>query len=658
MLVVDNDGHECERLIRTLGELGSFQASVTRATGPERGLTALLEGHYDACFIDGDRDESGAREFARQARAAGIEMPIILLARAADFTAEMQALGYGVTQYLEKDDVRVSVLDRILRNTLLRGRLSQQHRIDQVALAQSEQRLRSVVQWAGILVYEWDMCTDSLEWDGDVDGYLGYESGQLPKTFEDWADLVHPDDRRRLAAAIESHLKNETPEFNEEYRIRHGDGSYRIWVDRGKIARAKDGQRIRWIGMASDVTEARQLAERVRVTQRLEALGRLAGGVAHDFNNIITVMAGYIETVLKHIPPGNPVTADLHEIQNAAARASTLTRQLLAFGRKQRLEPVVLDLNDVVHGVDGMLRRTIGENVELRIEPAADLGAIRADPGQLEQVLVNLAVNARDAMPTGGVLVVRTSNFDADDEFVKHHDRMVAGRYVRLQVTDSGTGIPADVVKHIFEPFFTTKERGQGTGLGLATVYGVVKQSGGHVWVDTTLGEGTTFSIYLPVVDSAAVAVPRQAERLGARGPASSLSKTILVVEDEESIRQMVADVLARAGFQVLAAKSGAEGINAAAHHRGPIDLLVTDVVLPGTNGLETARAIMTARPQMAVLYTSGYSDEFLSGSMTNRTKLLRKPFTPSALVRTVEEILSEGESASVLNESDTQAAL
>jgi two-component system, cell cycle sensor histidine kinase and response regulator CckA len=640
VLVIQDNADSCRGVTRALGELSSFDSSVTTATGSASGLSALLQAQHEVCFLDDDLREDGSLDVVRKARAAGVETLIMLLASASDFRREMDALQSGVTLYLEKYLVSPNILDRILRNMLTRDRLSHQHRADQRALEASEKRLRSIVEWAGILVYEWDLETDALQWDGNTGGSPGYEAAELPKTLYEWIDLIHPDDRHRVESAIDQHLENVTGEFHEEYRIRDRDGAYRVWMDRGMVARGKDGDVVRWIGMISDVTEARQLADRMRVTQRLEALGRLAGGIAHDFNNIITVIAGYVGTLLAELPPGSPMSADLRQVHNAAERAASLTKQLLAFSRKQLLEPVVLDVNDVVRAVDAMLRRTIGDDIELSFEPSNDLWAVRADRGQLEQVLVNLAVNARDAMPDGGKLVVRTTNVETDGVVTKRDVRMAAGRYVLLQVHDSGTGIQPEVVKHIFDPFFTTKERGHGTGLGLATVYGIVKQSGGYVWVDTAVGKGTVFSIYLPAFDGPARPLPGTRETEVSWMRPGDPKKTILVVEDEAAIRQMVTDVLERAGFQVIAAGSGAEGISAAAGYAGPIDLLVTDVILPGVNGVETAREIVSARPEIAVLYTSGYTEDVLGSSLSEGTRLLRKPFSASTLVQTVGKIL------------------
>src|SRR5207253_723887 len=308
----------------------------------------------------------------------------------------------------------------------------------------------------------------------------------------------------------------------------------------------------------------------LRQAQKMEAVGRLAGGIAHDFNNVLTAIFGYTELVLEELPAGSSVRQDLEEIRKAAQRASALTRQLLAFSRQQVLEPVVLQLNGLVEDVDKMLRRLIGEDVDLRLALAPDLGNVRIDPGQLEQVLMNLVVNARDAMPTGGKLLIETANADLTEQYADLHQPVTPGRYAMLAVSDTGTGMDAQVKARIFEPFFTTKERGKGTGLGLSTVYGIVKQSGGYVWVYSELGRGTTFKIYLPRVDAPAqpVAAPREAGTLAG-------VETVLLAEDDEMLRPLAKGLLEKLGYTVLEAENATQALARANGHAGPIQLLV-----------------------------------------------------------------------------------
>jgi two-component system cell cycle sensor histidine kinase/response regulator CckA len=392
-----------------------------------------------------------------------------------------------------------------------------------------------------------------------------------------------------------------------------------------------------FLALKEDLTERNRLEAQLRQAQKMEAVGRLAGGVAHDFNNVLTAIFGYAQLVVEDLPPGSQARQDLEEIHKAAQRASTLTKQLLAFSRQQVLEPVVLGPNDLIEDFDKMLRRVIGEDVELRLSLAPDTGNVRADPGQLQQVIMNLVVNARDAMPTGGRLLIETGNADLTERYAEQHPPVVPGRYVLLAVTDTGIGMTAEIKARIFEPFFTTKERGKGTGLGLSTVYGIVKQSGGYVWVYSEPGRGTTFKVYLPRVDAPAEAVARPRETGTLAG-----TETILLAEDDETLRPLAKGLLAKLGYTVLDAENADRALALAAAHTGPIQLLVADVVMPGASGRELARRLAQARPDTKVLYISGYTDDAIvhHGMLEPGLHFLQKPFTPAALARKVRDVL------------------
>jgi two-component system cell cycle sensor histidine kinase/response regulator CckA len=386
-----------------------------------------------------------------------------------------------------------------------------------------------------------------------------------------------------------------------------------------------------------DVTEQKRLEEQFRHAQKMEAVGRLAGGVAHDFNNVLTAITGYGDLLLDELPQDSPLRQDVDEIRKAATRASSLTRQLLAFSRKQILVPQVLDVNALVADLDKLLRRLLGEDVDLvtKLDPA--LVAVRADPGQLEQVIVNLAVNARDAMPEGGKLTIESKNAELDEAYAVDHTPVKPGRYVLLAVSDTGTGIPAEIQSRIFEPFFTTKEMGKGTGLGLSTVYGIVKQSEGYIWVYSELGHGTTFKVYLPRVSDPVQQVAQRPTGKPAGGP-----ETVLLVEDEEQVRRLARRVLEAYGYTVLDAMNGEQAVALATQHGGPVHLLMTDVVLPGASGRKVADELLALRPGMKVLYMSGYTEDAIvhRGVLEPETAFLHKPFTPDALARKVREVL------------------
>ena len=374
--------------------------------------------------------------------------------------------------------------------------------------------------------------------------------------------------------------------------------------------------------------------------QKMDAIGRLAGGVAHDFNNLLTVILGRTDILLTQIKAEDPLRRGIALIQRTAGRAAELTKQLLAFSRKQVLEAVVLDLGVVTTDMKEMLARLIGEDIALVTNLAATLGHVKADRGQIEQVVMNLAINARDAMPQGGQLVVETANADLDDEYVRRNVGSRPGPHVMLAVSDSGVGIPRELQRHIFEPFFTTKEQGKGTGLGLATVYGIVKQSGGYIEVDSEPGRGTTFRIYLPRVDSASPAAERSPRAAAPTGG----TETILLVEDEDGVRELARDILRSSGYTVLEGRNGAEGLLLGERHQGALDLLLTDVVMPRMSGRELAERMVSLRPELSVLYMSGYTDDAVirHGVLGSDTAFLQKPFTPAALVQRVRETLDQ----------------
>jgi signal transduction histidine kinase/ActR/RegA family two-component response regulator len=381
----------------------------------------------------------------------------------------------------------------------------------------------------------------------------------------------------------------------------------------------------------------RSLQEELRQAQKMDAIGRLAGGIAHDFNNLLTVILGRSQVALRRLSPDDPLRRSIALIAETAERAGALVQQLLAFSRKQLTQPRVLVLTEVVTRLEQMLRRLIGEDVELVTTFAPDLGRVKADPSQLEQVLVNLAVNARDAMPTGGRLTIETENVQLDLAFARRHRGARPGPYVRLSVSDTGVGMDAVTRARIFEPFFTTKEPGKGTGLGLATVYGIVKQSDGYIAVDSEPGHGARFDIYLPRVDAPPEPLPA-APALGARGG----SETLLLVEDEPALRDMTREILELHGYTVIEAGSGADALDVAARHPGPIHLLLTDVVLPRMGGRQLAERLVAQRPETKVLFMSGYTDDALGrhGALDPGVVLLPKPFAPDALARAVRQAL------------------
>jgi two-component system, cell cycle sensor histidine kinase and response regulator CckA len=390
-------------------------------------------------------------------------------------------------------------------------------------------------------------------------------------------------------------------------------------------------------GSIEDITERKMLGEQLRQAQKMEAIGQLAGGIAHDFNNLLTAIGGYSEISMTLLQAEDPLRHNLEEIKKASDRATALTRQLLAFSRKQVLQPKILNLNAIVSELEKMLRRLIGEDIELCTALNPKLGSIKADPGQIEQVIMNLSVNARDAMPRGGRLIIETENVFFTEEFFGDHGVIAPGAYVMLAVRDTSTGIDEKTKMHVFEPFFTTKEVGRGTGLGLSTVYGIVSQSGGNIWVHSEAGQGTTFKIYLPLIDDAP-------EYTRSREPEEFLkgSQTILLAEDEEMVRHLVRDVLQKYGYQVLEVANGRAALFICEHHQGPIHLLLTDVIMPEMSGRELENHLRQLRPDLKVLFMSGYigNSNIENDTIDSDIPFLQKPFTPQALVRKVREAL------------------
>jgi two-component system cell cycle sensor histidine kinase/response regulator CckA len=451
-----------------------------------------------------------------------------------------------------------------------------------------------------------------------------------------WKEVILPADRT-LFEESEADLHAGKP-LNHEYRIQRPDGRI-CWIQ-SKIKPSLDDtdRLVRIDGVLSDITERKHLEEQLLHSQKLEAVGRLAGGIAHDFNNLLTAIVGHSELVLDSLKSASPLRWEIDEIRKSAERAAALTRQLLAFSRKQLLEPKILDLNSAVANTERLLRRLIGEDVDLVTLMASDLRPVKADPGQIEQVIINLAVNARDAMPKGGKLTIETANVEIDEAYVQSHAMVRAGHYVMLAVSDNGCGMSQEVQSHIFEPFFTTKEPGKGTGLGLSTVYGIVKQSGGHIWVYSEPGSGTSLKIYLPQAEgevelTAPASVAVEAARAG---------ETILLAEDEDVVRRLILTVLRNKGYTVIEATDGEQALQMSTQHPGKIELLLTDTVMPGMSGPILSHQLKTARPEIKVLYMSGYTNDavVLHEMLESSVAFLQKPFPPDALVRKVREVL------------------
>lgn len=501
------------------------------------------------------------------------------------------------------------------------------------ALRRSEARYRSLVQSSVYGIYRSSLEGRFLDVNPALITMLGYGSAE---------EVLLLDPEQHIFAQGEEHARL-IEEFRRSGRVdgfevkwkRKDSSTIMVRISGRAVSNADEPADV-LEAIAEDVTDRRALEDQFRQAQKMEAVGRLAGGVAHDFNNLLMVISGYAEVILAQLDEADPLREKGRAIQLAADRATTLTRQLLAFSRKQLLELKVVDVNAIVQDMERLLRPLIGENIDLLTTLSTEAAHTRADAGQLEQVIMNLVVNAKDAMPAGGRLTLQTENVVIDEHHRRAQQFISPGHYVMLLVSDTGTGMDRETQSRIFEPFFTSKEKGKGTGLGLSTVYGIVKQCGGYVMVQSELGRGTTFHIYLPLVEEAAekhsVAV---AEAVGG-------TETLLLVEDEESVRQLVRDILAAKGYRVLEAENGEAGVAAASRHKGKIDLVITDVVMPGMGGREMVKELIQTRPRTKVLYLSGYTEDAIlsDGSIEHGTAFLQKPFTLQSLSRKVREVL------------------
>ncbi len=506
------------------------------------------------------------------------------------------------------------------------------------ALRQSEAGFRSVVEDAPYGIYRSSPSGRFLQVNPAFQKMLGYDLEEELLRKDLASDIFrHTGEYQRLAELLTG-----TEEAKDvELEWKRQDGTPITVRCSGRSINDENGAPAYFEVFAEDVTEKRVLERQLRMAQKMEAIGRLSGGIAHDFNNILGVIIGYSRVLGKALSTNTALREHALEIEKAGQRAASLTKQLLAFSRQQVLTPAVLNLNTLASDMEKMLPRLLGEDIEVSLALDPELGNVKADQSQIEQVIMNLAVNARDAMPMGGKLKIQTGNVELDQAYTWNHPGSKVGSYVMLTVTDTGTGMDAGTLTHIFEPFFTTKERGKGTGLGLATVYGVVKQSNGYIWVDSAPGKGTSFQIYLPQhVGQLVVDAPITDSREKLRG-----SETILLVEDADPLRKLAQTFLEGGGFRVLSAENGEKALELATRFGGKFDLLLTDVVMPGMNGRVLAEQLFSRQPGMKVLYMSGYTDSFIAGHgvLDPKTHLLHKPFTEEVLIRKVREVLDGG---------------
>jgi PAS domain S-box-containing protein len=631
-LLLEDSEADAHLVVDHLKQAG-FDPAWTRAE-TEAEFVAALDPQLDVILADFNLPGFSAPRALELLKARDIRVPMIVVSGSIGEETAVQVLHSGAADYLLKD--RLTRLGPAVQRVIDERRREADKRKAEEALREEENRTQFALHAARVGVWEADLRTGAARWSETLEALHGMAPGSFGGRFDAFLDRIHPDDRADVARSIEEATRAHT-DSHILYRTRWPDGTTHWISGTGKTFYDDAGTPMRAAGIGLDVTERHVLEEQYRQSQKVESIGQLAGGIAHDFNNLLTAIQGYCELVSNDLGPESPQQGDLAEIRRAADRASALTRQLLAFGRRQILELHVLDLRDALRGIESMLRRLIGEDLDVVFRTTDDEARVKADPGQIEQVILNLTLNARDAMPQGGSLLLEVTTVELDESYARLHASVRPGRYVMLSVTDTGVGMDAATQARIFEPFFTTKAQGRGTGLGLSTVYGIVKQSGGNVWVYSEPGHGTTFKVYFPRVEEAVdqATSPPEPEILTG-------SETILVVEDEPGVRELARRVLERYGYRVLLAATPQEALVLAQRHTDPIHLLVSDVVLPEMSGRSLASRMATSRPTMRVMYMSGYTDNAIvhHGVLDPDTPFLQKPFTPDALARKVRAVL------------------
>ena len=632
VLVLEDQPFDAELIVRNLEQAG-YAPDWTRVDNQAEFLAAL-DPRLDVILADFNLPSFTVYRALELLKERDLRVPLIVVSGSIEDDAATLVLQSGAADYLLKD--RLARLGQAVQRVIDQRHLLDQKHTAEIALKESEERTRFALEAARVGVWESNLETDITRWSVMAEELHGLPARTFGGTFQAFLNCIHQDDRERVRTSISS-ARDQHTDWTIPYRTQWPDGTVHWISETGKTFYDETGVPMRAAGVALDITERHLLEEQNRQSQKVEAIGQLAGGIAHDFNNLLTAIHGYAELLSDDLGAKSPHQHDLGEIRAAAQRAAALTRQLLAFSRRQILEPRVLDLRDSLKGLESMLRRLIGEHITVTLRVAGQAARVKADPGQIEQVVLNLALNARDAMPEGGSLLLEVTNVELDAAYARRHIAVKPGHYVMLSVSDTGAGMDLQTQARIFEPFFTTKPEGRGTGLGLSTVYGIVKQSGGNLWVYSEPGRGATFKIYLPRVDD-----PTDAPADPAARDALTGSETILVVEDESGVRELVRKVLERHGYHVLMAAAPHEALELAENHDGPIHLLTTDVVLPEMSGKTLAQQIAIARPQIRVLYMSGYTDDAIvhHGVLDADTPFLQKPFTPCALARKVRTVL------------------
>ncbi|HET6146213.1 MAG TPA: response regulator [Polyangia bacterium] len=638
LLIVEDREDDAELLLLELAR-GGFDVDYERVQTAHAMSDALARRAWDMIISDYSMPGFGALQALSTMRGSGVELPFVVVSGTIGEESAVEALRNGARDFIVKGQLArlLPAVERELQES--RGR--EARREAERALRDSEQQVRLLLDSTGEGIFGVDLqgrCTFANRAAIDMLGYSG--TGELVgRPVHDLLHRARADGARCLEqdCRLRRALGADRAGYIDDESLDRTDG-VRLIAEMRLFPVMRDGQRVGAVASFVDVSHRKRLEAQLRQAQKMEAIGSLAGGVAHDFNNLLSVILSYSDMLLDGLKGGDPMRADLEEIKKAGERASVLTRQLLAFSRQQLLQPRILDLNQILGGLQSMLRRLLGEDVELSLLTARVIGQVRADPGQIEQVVMNLVVNARDAMLDGGKISIETDNVELGPEYATTNLGVTPGPYVMMAVTDTGTGMDAATQARIFEPFFTTKEKGRGTGLGLSTIFGIVQQSGGHIWVYSEPGKGTTFRIYLPRVDGVVEAIDTPPT-----GPVNLRgNETALLVEDDEQVRTISRTILRRHGYNVLEAANGGEAFLLCERYTAKIHILITDVVMPRMSGRQLAERVAALRPEMKVLYLSGYTESTIihHGMLDAGIAFLQKPIVPESLLRKVREVL------------------
>jgi two-component system cell cycle sensor histidine kinase/response regulator CckA len=625
VLIVEDSEDDARLLVREL-KRGGYDLTHEQVDTAPAMQAALDRQVWDVVIGDFSMPRFSGVEALALVRERGLDVPYICVSGTITEELAVAAMRAGANDWVTKGQLKrlLPAIERELREA--KGR---------AALRVAETSYETLVEHAPVGIYRSSPDGRFLSVNTALVRILGHESAADLLRLDMARDVYADSTERQRLVDRDSYTDREYDDVEATWKGKDG----RLLTVQLSVRAVRNAARqvVYYETFVRDVTEQRRLQQQLLQSQKMEAVGRLAGGIAHDFNNLLTVITSYSDLLLEDLGKDDPKRDDVEQVLKAANGAASLTRQLLAFSRQQVLAPRVLNLNAVVEGLQKILRRVIGEDIELATALAPDLGAVKADVGQLEQVLMNLTVNARDAMPTGGKLTVETGNVEHDPDYAREREAAAVSRFVMLAVTDTGVGMDEATKARIFEPFFTTKEAGKGTGLGLATVYGIVNQSGGFIWVYSEPGNGTSFKIYLPRIDAPVEGVKAAGGISAPRG-----TETVLLVEDAAAVRAVAKQVLERQGYTVLEAPDGEVALHVAQKHRGPIHLLLTDVVMPVLSGRRLAEQLARVRPDMKVLYASGYTDDSVvrHGIIESGTAYLQKPFTPDSLARKVREVL------------------